>query len=120
MGHWAFNEMNAAFGFTADQYVWFGGYPGSASLVGDEKRWKEYVCDSLIETSITKDVLFLSRIHKPTLIKKLFELGCDYSGQILSYAKILGQLLDLGNTTTLSHYLELLDTAGLEKFLWTK
>jgi predicted AAA+ superfamily ATPase len=40
-------------------------------------------------------------------------LGCHYSGQILSFTKIQGQLQDAGNTTTLSHYLNLLDTAGL-------
>ncbi len=113
IGHWSFNEMNQAFGLTADQYVWFGGYPGAASLMGDEDRWKKYVNDALIETSISKDILMLTRVDKPALLKKLFELGCLYSGQILSYTKIVGQLQDAGNTTTLAHYLELLDTAGL-------
>ena len=113
IGHWSFNEMNQAFGLTADQYVWFGGYPGAASLMGDEDRWKKYVNDALIETSISKDILMLTRVDKPALLRKLFELGCLYSGQILSYTKIVGQLQDAGNTTTLAHYLQLLDTAGL-------
>jgi len=39
--------------------------------------------------------------------------GCRYSGRILSYNKMLGQLHDAGNTTTLAHYLELLSGAGL-------
>jgi predicted AAA+ superfamily ATPase len=120
LGHWSFTEMESAFGFTAEQYVWFGGYPGSADLIDDEERWKNYVSNALIETSISKDILMLTRVDKPALMKRLFELGCVYSGQILSFTKILGQLSDAGNTTTLSHYLQLLDTAGLlggiEKF----
>ena len=113
MGHWSFDEMHKAFGWDVNQYVWFGGYPGSATLIDDEERWKTYVTESLIETSISKDILMLTRVDKPALMKRLFELGCLYSGQILSYTKVLGQLQDAGNTTTLSHYLELLDTAGL-------
>ena len=113
MGHWSFDEMQQAFGWDVNQYVWFGGYPGSATLIDDEERWKTYVTESLIETSISKDILMLTRVDKPALMKRLFELGCLYSGQILSCTKVLGQLQDAGNTTTLSHYLELLDTAGL-------
>jgi len=113
MGHWSFEEMHKAFGWDARTFVWFGGYPGAASLIGDERRWKDYVRQSLIETSISRDILMLSRIDKPALMKRLFELGCTYSGQILSFTKILGQLAEAGNTTTLSHYLDLLDTAGL-------
>jgi predicted AAA+ superfamily ATPase len=120
LGHWSFSEMQQAFGWNSNQYVWFGGYPGSAALITEEERWKAYVQQSLIETSISKDILMLTRIDKPALMKRLFELGCSYSGQILSYTKMIGQLLDAGNTTTLSHYLELLNTAGLlagiEKF----
>jgi uncharacterized protein len=120
MGHWSLGEMQEAFGWDADQFVWFGGYPGSGALIRTEDRWKAYVQQALIETSISKDILMLTRVDKPALMKRLFELGCLYSGQILSYTKVLGQLQDAGNTTTLSHYLQLLDTAGLlggiEKF----
>jgi hypothetical protein len=111
--HWSLAEMNGAFGWNADQYCWFGGYPGSAELIKEEERWKKYISDSIIETSISKDILLLTRVDKPALMRRLFELGCLYSGQILSYSKILGQLLDAGNTTTLSLYLQLLDQAGL-------
>jgi len=118
--HWKLSEMQQAFGWSAEEFAWFGGYPGSAGLIKDEARWKEYIRNSLIETSISKDILMLTRVDKPALLKNLFELGCLYSGQILSYTKILGQLQDAGNTTTLSHYLHLLNTAGLlgglEKF----
>lgn len=113
MGHWTYGEMHAAFGWSVGQYIWFGGYPGSANLIKDEERWKNYVQNALIETSISKDILMLTRIDKPALLKRLFELGCLYSGQILSFSKVQGQLQDVGNTTTLSHYLSLLDNTGL-------
>lgn len=113
LGHWSFAEMQAAFGWSIEQYVFYGGYPGSASLISDEQRWKSYVKDALIETSISKDILMLTRVDKPALLKRLFELGSLYSGQILSFNKILGQLQDAGNTTTLSNYLHLLSECGL-------
>src|SRR5690606_6499778 len=83
-------------------------YPGAAPLINDPERWTRYIADSLIETSISRDVLLLTRVHKPALLRRLFELACRYSGQILSYTKMLGQLQDAGNTTTLAHYLDLL------------
>lgn len=113
LAHWSFEEMHQAFGWDADTFAWFGGYPGSAELTDDESRWKKYIRDSIIETSISKDILMLSRIDKPALLKNVFELGCLFSGQVLSYTKMLGQLQDAGNTTTLSHYLKLLGAAGL-------
>lgn len=113
LGHWSYSEMQEAFGWNIQQYVYFGGYPGSATLINDEERWKNYIKDSLIETSISKDILMLTRVDKPALLKRLFELGCLYSGQILSYTKIIGQLQDVGNTTTLSNYLKLLSDCGL-------
>jgi len=111
--HWSFGEMRDAFGFTLDKYLYFGAYPGAASLIDDWQRWGRYIKDSLIETTIARDVLLLSRVDKPALLRQLFELGCRYSGQILSYTKMLGQLQDAGNTTTLAHYLELLAGAGM-------
>lgn len=113
LGHWSYTEMKKAFNWSAEQYIYFGGYPGSAELIKDESRWKKYVADSLIETSISKDILMLTRVEKPALMRRLFELGCLHSGQILSYTKIVGQLTDAGNTTTMAHYLQLLNTAGL-------
>jgi len=113
LGHWSFSEMRDAFGWDVATYVWFGGYPGAATLKGDEDRWKRYVHDSLIETSISRDILMLTRVDKPALMRRLFEMGCVYSGKIMAYSKMLGQLVDAGNTTTLAHYLDLLNTAGL-------
>lgn len=113
LSHWSFAEMHAAFGWSVDEYVYYGGYPGAAPLIGEPARWSRYLLDSLIETSISRDVLLLTRVDKPALLRRLFELACRYSGQILSYTKMLGQLQDAGNTTTLAHYLELLAGAGM-------
>ena len=111
--HWSFPEMRDAFGFTLEEFLYFGGYPGAAPLTRDLDRWRRYLLDSLIETTISRDVLLLTRVDKPALLRQLFELACRYSGQILSYTKMLGQLQDAGNTTTLAHYLELLASAGM-------
>jgi predicted AAA+ superfamily ATPase len=111
--HWSFAEMRTAFGCTLAQYLYFGGYPGAAPLIPDPPRWRRYLLDALVETTIARDVLLLSRVDKPALLRRLFELGCRYSGQVLSYTKMLGQLHDAGNSTTLAHYLELLSGAGM-------
>ena len=111
--HWSFSEMSAAFDFDVNNYIYFGGYPGAASLISDQERWKKYIAGALIEPNIERDILALERVDKPALLKKLFEYGADYSGQILSYNKMQGQLQDAGNTTTLARYLDLLSNAGL-------
>ncbi len=111
--HWSFSEMRTAFGCSIEQYLYFGGYPGAASLMDDPIRWRRYLLDALVETTISRDVLLLTRVDKPALLRRLFELGCRYSGQVLSFTKMLGQLHDAGNTTTLAHYLELLAGAGM-------
>lgn len=111
--HWPAREMMEAFGWTVQQCIFYGGYPGAAPLIADHDRWVRYVRDSLIETTLSRDVLLLSRVNKPALLRRMFDLGCRYSGQILSYTKMIGQLQDAGNTTTLAHYLELLSAAGM-------
>jgi predicted AAA+ superfamily ATPase len=115
--HWTFLEMRQAFGWSLEQYLFYGGYPGAAPLIAEPDRWVRYVADSLIETSIARDVLLLTRVDKPALLRRLFELACRYSGQVLSYTKMLGQLQDAGNTTTLAHYLDLLAGAGMVRGL---
>lgn len=115
--HWSYNEMRTAFRWSLDQYIFFGGYPGAAALIRDEQRWRRYILDSLIETTIARDVLLQTRVDKPAMLRRLFELGCRYSGQILSYTKMLGLLQDAGNSTTLAHYLELLAGVGMVRGL---
>lgn len=111
--HWSYGEMREAFSWSLEQYIYYGGYPGAAPLIGDLQRWARYVLDSLVETTISRDILLMTRVDKPALLRRLFQLSCDYSGQILSFTKMIGQLQDAGNTTTLAHYLELLTGAGM-------
>ncbi|MBQ6490664.1 MAG: ATP-binding protein, partial [Atopobiaceae bacterium] len=118
--HWSLAECREAFGFTLDDFLFFGGFPGAARLISDERRWRAYMRDSIIEPTISNDVLEQEDVRKPALMRALFDLGARFSGQELSYNKMLGQLQDAGNTTTLAHYLTLLDKAGvlrgLEKY----
>ena len=120
LGHWSLQEMRDAFGVTLDQYIYFGGYPGPAGMIDNEKRWRKYIKDSLVAPAIEKDVIMTSNIYKPALMKQLFELGCGYSAEILSLTKLMGQLQDAGNVTTLAAYLDILDECalltGLQKY----
>jgi hypothetical protein len=114
MSHWSYVEMQEAFDFSLEEYIYFGGYPGSAPLIQNESRWRHYVRDAMIRPNIEHDILQMTRVDKPSLLNALFELGsAAYSGQILSMTKIIGNLQDAGNTVTLSHYLDLLSHAGL-------
>ena len=111
--HWSYSECTDAFGYDLDDYLYYGGYPGAASLKDDEGRWLNYVRNSIIEPSIANDVLQLADVRKPELMRRLFEVGTPYSGQEVSYRKLLGQLDDKGNAATIAHYVSLLSRAGL-------
>lgn len=118
--HWTYTEMRDAFGYTLDQFVYFGGYPGPAKMIENEKRWKKYIVDSLVSPAIDKDVVLTSNIYKPALMKRTFEVGCSYSGELLSLTKMIGQLQDAGNVTTVAGYLDILSQCslltGLQKY----
>ena len=111
--HWSFSEIHQAFRWGIEQFIYYGAYPGAAPLISQPDRWRRYILDSLVETSISRDILLMTRVDKPALLRRVFQLACDYSGQILSYQKMLGQLTDAGNTVTLAHYLQLLQGAGM-------
>ncbi|WP_028910692.1 ATP-binding protein [Prevotella sp. AGR2160] len=113
MGHWSFTEMREAFGWTLEQYLFYGGYPGSALLIDEEDRWNDYILSSIVDATINKDILQNTVITKPAVLKQTFELASAYSGEIVSLTKMLGQLQDAKNTTTLSGYLNLLQQSGL-------
>ena len=113
MTHWCYPEMRDCFGFSLDQYLFYGGYPGAASLVNDEDRYRQYIQSAIVETTINKDILLDTPIGKPALLRQTFELGASYSGQLLSLSKMVGVLQDAGNTTTLAEYVHLLDEAGM-------
>jgi predicted AAA+ superfamily ATPase len=122
--HWNFAECKKAFGYTLEDFLFFGGYPGAAALKKDEERWARYIGSSIVEPTISQDVLLMEEVRKPALLRSLFKLGAVYSAQELSYTKIMGQLQDAGNTVTLAHYLDLLEKAnvlsGLQKFSLSK
>ena len=111
--HWSYSEMAEAFGYSFDEFIYFGGYPGAADRRHDRDRWTTYIREALVEPNIERDVLSMTRVDKPALLKRLFDLGARYSGRELSYNKMLGPLQDAGNTTTLTRYLKLLADAGL-------
>lgn len=113
MSHWSYGEMRDCFGFTLDQYMFYGGYPGAASLVSDDDRFQQYIQSSIIDATINKDILMDTPISKPALLRQTFELGAAYSGEILSFTKMLGSLQDAGNTSTLAGYVNLLNDSGL-------
>lgn len=113
MGHWSYSEMRDAFGFTLEQWIYLGGYPGATAYIADMRRWRRYIKESLVAPAIEKDVIMTSNIYKPALMKQLFELGCSYSSEQISLTKLLGQLQDAGNVTTLSSYLDILEQCNL-------
>lgn len=115
MTHWSYPEMRDCFGFTFDQYVFYGGYPGAAALIDDDDRYQQYVQSAIVEATINKDILMDTPVGKPALLRQTFELGAAYSGQLLSLNKMLGSLQDAGNTTTLAGYVNLLNESGMQK-----
>lgn len=111
--HWRWPECRDAFGWSLDTFLFYGGYPGAASLIDEPERWRTYVLDSIVETTVSRDVLLSTRVLKPALLRRVFNLACEYAGRELTYEKMLGALQDAGNTTTVAGYLDLLETAGL-------
>lgn len=113
MTHWSYPEMKECFGFTLDQYLYYGGYPGAAELINEPDRWEQYIQSAIIDATINKDILMNTSINKPALLRQTFELGASYSGKLLALNKMLGSLQDAGNTVTLAGYIHLLDESGL-------
>ncbi|MDR1135571.1 MAG: ATP-binding protein [Clostridiales Family XIII bacterium] len=111
--HWSYAECKKAFGYSLDDFLFFGGYPGAAVLINDESRWARYMGTSIVEPTISQDILLMEEVRKPALLRALFMLGSGYSAQELSFTKMLGQFQDAGNTVTLAHYLDLLSRAGM-------
>ena len=113
MTHWSYDEMHEAFGMSLDEYIYYGGYPGAVSLISDVERWQNYIGSAIVDATINKDILQNNIVMKPALLRQTFELGATYSSRELSLTKMLGQLNDAGNTTTLASYLDLLSGAGM-------
>ena len=65
VAHWSFSEMSEAFGFSLEEYLYFGGYPGAAGLIRDQDRWRNYVLSGLVEPNIERDILSMTRWTSP-------------------------------------------------------
>ena len=111
--HWSYPEMSRIFGFSLEEYIYYGGYPATAPRIGDWQRWLSYVQTALVEPVIERDIVGMTRVDKPELLKRLFEVGAIRSGQIVQYNKLLGEHQGRGNAATLKRYLGLLGNAGL-------
>lgn len=114
--HWNYKESHQAYGLNFEEYVRYGGYPGSYRFIHTDD-WNDYVLNSIINTVIEKDILLYHAVKKPALFKQAFEIIVSYPAQEISYAKLLGQLQDGGNTDLIKYYLELYQGAFLIKIL---
>ena len=110
--HWSFPEMEDAFGFDLPQFLFFGGFPGPANLIGDEERWREAIQLGYIEPTLTRDLIAMARIHKQTVLAEILSVGSRLSGQIVTYAELAELIADAGNTTTVAAQLDLLQAVG--------
>lgn len=115
--HWTFQECKKAFHWKIDQFLQFGGYPAAEEITHDIKRWQSFIKEAIIEPVLSRDIQGLVTIHKPALFRQMFELAMHYPAQEISLQKLLGQLQDSGNVTTIKHYLELFEGAFLLRTL---
>ncbi len=111
--HWSLSEMVDAFDLTLDEYIYFGGYPGAAPLIRDLGEWRRYVAYSIIAPVFGRDILALTRVDKPSLMRQLVDLVPEYSGQIVRYDHLIGRLRGAAHAATVAHYLDLLSDAGI-------
>ena len=111
--HWSLPEMVEGFDFSLDEYLFFGGYPGAAPFIRDQRAWREYVVESIIAPVVARDILALTRVDKPALMRQLVDMAPEYSGQIVTYDNLAGQLRGAGHATTVAHHLDLLSDAGM-------
>ena len=111
---WSLHEMEEAFGFDLQRYLYFGSYPGAAGLAveGREDQWRAVVLDGCLRPIIGREIVALTRVDEPALMKHLFEMGAHYSGRIVSSKELLGYFSDAKNATMLSRYLALLEAVG--------
>lgn len=122
--HWNFHESSEGYGLNFEEFLKFGGYPGSYDLIKDQKEWARYVKNSIVETVVEKDILQNHTVKSPSLFKQAFEILISYPAQEISFTKLLGQLQDKGNTELIKNYIRLFEGAfllkALEKFSTNK
>lgn len=117
MGYWEWEEMREAFGFTMEQFIYFGGFPGLAPYINDEDRWRRMMEDSIISPILNRDILDIEEIRNPSLLRQVFEIGSMYSSQEISLNKMQG-VVNSGTVPTISSYLRILDETMLVKPLY--
>ena len=96
--HWSYSEMHDAFGWNINQYICYGGYPGSADLLiksteDNFKRWRHYIMESLIETTVSRDILQMTRIDVADgiHIKESFSFFlCSFNKSIKHWSRLHG------------------------------
>jgi predicted AAA+ superfamily ATPase len=115
--HWSYREMKQLFNWDLETYLAYGGYPAPAELIGDRERWRSFMQLSIIEPILSRDIQGITRIDKPALFRRAFEVAMNYPAQVISLQKFLGQLQEGGNVSTIKHYLELFEGAYLLKCL---
>lgn len=115
--HWDFRRSKNKFGLNWDQYLRFGGYPGTYKFIDDPDRWRRYVRDSIVNTVIDKDILNQAHVKSPALFKQCFLLAMSFPAQEISYNKLLGQLQSRGNVDLVKYYLDLFEWSYLLKTL---
>ncbi|NBX93829.1 MAG: ATP-binding protein [Proteobacteria bacterium] len=111
--HWNFSEAHEAFGMTLQQFIEFGCYPGSLSLLPEIDRWGDYIRDSIVESVLGRDLLMLHPVSNPALLRQVFSLALGMPAHVLSLQKMVGQLQSKISLPTLQSYLSLLGQAFL-------
>jgi predicted AAA+ superfamily ATPase len=114
--HWNFEETAKFKKISFDEYLKYGGYPGSYGFI-NKSDWYDYIKNSIINTVVEKDILQYQHIKNPSLFRQAFELLISYPAQEISYTKLLGQIQDKGNVDLIKGYIKLYEGAFLIKTL---
>lgn len=115
--HWNWAESSAGYELSFENFLKFGGYPGSYDLLDNEKQWVSYLRTSILSTVIEKDILLNNTVKSPVLFRQAFDIIMSYPAQEISYTKLLGQIQQKGNTELVKNYLRLYEGAYLLRVL---
>ncbi len=108
-------EVAEAFDISADEYLFFGGYPGALTEMaasGQLSAWRDHIRKAKLTPTFDRDIMGLTRVDKPALMRQFANLACHYSGQLISFRKLIGRLQDGCHVSTAARYLNLLSNAG--------
>lgn len=116
--HWNYQESYKLQKMNLETYLDKGGYPGSYELLQEPKRFRKYLIESVFENVIQKDILRFAQVKKPALFRQTFHVLAKHPAQVISYNKIMGQLLEAGNVDQVKYYLDLYEQAFLIKLIF--